>query len=49
MQRLDVTIVVPAYNEAERLDPEAFLRFAAERDWLRFLLVDDGSRVPSSV
>ena len=38
-----VTIVVPAYNEAERLDPEAFLQFAAERDWLHFLFVDDGS------
>ena len=40
---LRVTIVVPAYNEAERLDSEAFLRFAAERDWLHFLFVDDGS------
>ena len=39
-----VSIVVPAYNEAARLDPEAFLQFAAERDWLRFLFVDDGSR-----
>jgi glycosyltransferase involved in cell wall biosynthesis len=38
-----VTIVVPAYNEADRLDPEAFLQFAAERDWLHFLFVDDGS------
>jgi glycosyltransferase involved in cell wall biosynthesis len=41
---LGVTIVVPAYNEAERLDPKAFLEFAAERDWLHFLFVDDGSR-----
>ena len=39
-----VTIVVPAYNEAERLDPASYLRFAAERNWLRFLFVDDGSR-----
>jgi glycosyltransferase involved in cell wall biosynthesis len=39
-----VTIVVPAYNEAGRLDPAAFLRFATERAWLRFLFVDDGSR-----
>jgi len=39
-----VSIVVPAYNEAARLDSEAFLQFAAERDWLRFLFVDDGSR-----
>jgi glycosyltransferase involved in cell wall biosynthesis len=37
------TIVVPCYNEARRLDPGAFLRFLAERDWLRFLFVDDGS------
>ena len=37
-------IVVPCYNEAERLDPGAFLQFAAERDWLHFLFVDDGSR-----
>jgi glycosyltransferase involved in cell wall biosynthesis len=42
-QALRVTIVVPAYNEAERLDPGAFLQFAAERDWLQFLFVDDGS------
>jgi glycosyltransferase involved in cell wall biosynthesis len=40
---LRATIVVPAYNEAERLDPGAFLGFAAERDWLEFLFVDDGS------
>jgi glycosyltransferase involved in cell wall biosynthesis len=44
VQHLNVTIVVPAYNEAERLDAGAFLRFAAERDWLNFLFVDDGSR-----
>jgi glycosyltransferase involved in cell wall biosynthesis len=37
-------IVVPCFNEAERLDPGVFLQFAAERDWLHFLFVDDGSR-----
>jgi glycosyltransferase involved in cell wall biosynthesis len=37
-------IVVPCYNEAARLDPRAFLQFAAQRDWLRFVFVDDGSR-----
>jgi len=41
---LQVTIVVPAYNEANRLDPGAFLQFGAEREWLHFLFVDDGSR-----
>jgi glycosyltransferase involved in cell wall biosynthesis len=44
VQHLEVAIVVPAYNEAERLDPGAFLRFVDERDWLHFLFVDDGSR-----
>jgi glycosyltransferase involved in cell wall biosynthesis len=42
-QLFDVALVIPAYNEAGRLDPGAFLGSAAERDWLRFLLVDDGS------
>jgi glycosyltransferase involved in cell wall biosynthesis len=35
--------VVPCYNEASRLDGEAFRRFAAGRSALRFLFVDDGS------
>ncbi len=37
------TIVVPCYNEAERLDTAAFLAFAARREEVRFLLVNDGS------
>ena len=41
-------VVVPCYNEAERLDPGVFLRFAAERAWLRFVFVDDGSRDASA-
>lgn len=40
----DCTIVVPCYNEAERLDVDAFRRFAASDGHCRFLLVDDGSR-----
>ena len=39
-----LTIVVPCYNEAARLDGERFLTFAAAAPGLRFLFVDDGSR-----
>jgi glycosyltransferase involved in cell wall biosynthesis len=37
-------IVVPCYNEAERLDPDRFLSFARENRHLGFLFVNDGSR-----
>jgi len=37
------TIVVPCYNEATRLDVEAFKRFAAQGFPQRFLFVNDGS------
>lgn len=39
-----VTVVVPCYNEARRLDREAYLTYRAP-EWLeaRFLFVDDGS------
>lgn len=37
-------IVVPCYNEANRLDVEAFRRFAEQPQAPRFLLVNDGSR-----
>lgn len=40
---LDTTIVVPCYNEAQRLRVEAFRAFAAAVPRVRFLLVDDGS------
>jgi glycosyltransferase involved in cell wall biosynthesis len=46
-QRPDVTgsvsVVVPCYNESERLDLGALRSFAEAREWLRFVLVDDGS------
>lgn len=37
-------IVVPCYNEAERLDADAFVRHVESRPEQTFLLVDDGSR-----
>lgn len=41
--RPDLVLVVPCYNEASRLVPEAFVRFAAARPSARLLFVDDGS------
>ena len=38
-----VSIVVPCFNEAERFDADAFVRYRAEHSELRFTLVDDGS------
>jgi dolichyl-phosphate beta-glucosyltransferase len=38
-----LALVVPCYNEAARLDPEAFLRFAATHPTIRLLMIDDGS------
>jgi len=37
-------VVVPCYNEAERLRPETFLAAVQEHSTLQFLFVDDGSR-----
>jgi len=37
------TIVIPCFNEAERLDLAAFEQFAAENPEASFLFVDDGS------
>ena len=37
------TVVIPCYNEAERLDVEAFRVYVAGRQGIRFLFVDDGS------
>jgi glycosyltransferase involved in cell wall biosynthesis len=36
--------VVPCFNEAARLDLEAFRSFAAANEWAHFLFVDDGSQ-----
>ena len=35
---------MPCYNEAERLDPEAFLQFVATHPGVQLVLVDDGSQ-----
>ncbi len=40
----DVAVVVPCYNEAKRIRPEAFERALAAMPRLRFRCVDDGSK-----
>ncbi len=39
----ELALVVPCYNEAARLDPEAFLAFSAAHPAIQFVFVDDGS------
>ena len=39
-----LSLVVPCYDEAERLDADAFLAFARAHDGLRLCFVNDGSR-----
>lgn len=39
----ELALVVPCHNEAARLDPEAFLHFAAAHPTVRLVFVDDGS------
>ncbi len=40
---MSTVIIVPMYNEAKRLDQEAFIKFSAENLDFKFILVDDGS------
>jgi dolichyl-phosphate beta-glucosyltransferase len=39
----ETTIVVPCYNEAQRLDADAFFDFCERHPTIRFFLVNDGS------
>ncbi len=39
----ELALVVPCYNEAERLDPEAFLQFVSTHPRVQLVMVDDGS------
>jgi dolichyl-phosphate beta-glucosyltransferase len=43
MTPLELALVVPCYNEAERLDPDAFLHFVATHPGVQLVMVDDGS------
>jgi len=36
-------IIVPCYNESQRLNAEAFIRYAEKNKWVYFIFVNDGS------
>ncbi len=44
MENSSLVLVVPCYNEAARLDIQAFRDFAADNSGIQLLFVDDGSR-----
>lgn len=43
MKYPELALVVPCHNEAVRLDPDAFLRFASTHPGVHLVMVDDGS------
>jgi glycosyltransferase involved in cell wall biosynthesis len=43
MTSAELSLVIPCYNESERLVPEAFLQFVGTHPRVQFLFVDDGS------